>query len=113
MTQPDRLEFSLAKAMYLFSYTTAAGEGGDKRKFWRDIMGFQSAAAIREAILAQLSVELLQPQDQNLYGERYQAPLLLTGPSGVTQEIQTGWIVLFNEEIARFVAYPKRSRRQQ
>jgi hypothetical protein len=73
MTQPARLEFSLAKAEYLFSHTTDSGAGGDKRKFWRDVMGFQSAAAIREAILAKLSIEVLQAQGQNAYGERYPA----------------------------------------
>jgi len=111
MPRPDRLEFPLAKAEYLFNHTTEPGEGGDKRKFWRDVMGFQSAIAIREAILADLSIQQLQPQEQNAYGERYQATLSITGPSGVTQQIRTGWIVLFNDEIARFVtAYPARTK---
>lgn len=29
----DRLEFSLAKAEYLFNHSTAPGEGGDKQNF--------------------------------------------------------------------------------
>lgn len=93
MSQPDRLEFPLAKAEYLLNHTTEAGEGEEKRKFWHDVMGFQSAAAIREAILAELSVELLQPQGQNAYGERYQANISITAPSGMTRRIQTIWIV--------------------
>lgn len=113
MSQIDRLEFPLAKAEYLLNHSTEAGEGGDKRKFWHDVMGFQSAEAIREAILAELSVELLQPQGQNAYGERYQAIISLTAPSGITRRIQTIWIVLFDEDIARFItAYPERPRRQ-
>jgi hypothetical protein len=70
MSQPDRLEFSLAKAEYLLNHRTEAGEGGDKRKFWHDVMGFRSAEAIREAILAELSVEQLQLKGQNAYPER-------------------------------------------
>jgi hypothetical protein len=115
MSRPDRLEFSLAKAEYLLNHTTEAGAGGDKRKFWHDVMGFQSAEAIREAILAELSVELLQPQGQNAYGERFQATISITAPSGITRRIQTAWIVLSDGDfaVARFVtAYPERSRRQ-
>ena len=60
MSQPNRFEFPLAKTEYLLSHTTEPGEGEDKRKFWHDVMGFQSAAAIREAILAKLLIERLQ-----------------------------------------------------
>jgi hypothetical protein len=42
----DRLEFSLAKAEYLFNHSTAPGEGGDKQKFWREILGFENPEAI-------------------------------------------------------------------
>ena len=40
------------------------GVGGDKRKFWRDVMGFKSPEAIREAILAKVSLKLLEQQKQ-------------------------------------------------
>ncbi|MDX2240481.1 MAG: hypothetical protein NW224_07350 [Leptolyngbyaceae cyanobacterium bins.302] len=57
-----RLEFSLAKAEYLFNHSTAPGEGGDKQKFWREILGFDSPEAIREAILAGVTVDSLEPK---------------------------------------------------
>jgi hypothetical protein len=37
-------EFSLAKAEYLLNFQAEPGQGGDKRRFWRDIMGFQDVA---------------------------------------------------------------------
>jgi hypothetical protein len=43
--------------------------GGDKQNFWRGIMGFESADEIREALLAELSTNLLQPQAQNPFGD--------------------------------------------
>jgi len=114
MDPPHRLEFPLATAEYLLNHATEGGEGGDKRKFWHRVMGFQSAEAIREAILADLSVAQFQPQGQNAYGKRYQATVLITAPSGIAKRIQTIWIVRFGENIARFVtAYPERPRRQQ
>jgi hypothetical protein len=39
-------------------------EGGDKQNFWRFELGFESPEAIRDAILAAVSVEMLQPQDK-------------------------------------------------
>ncbi|MGL5058825.1 MAG: DUF6883 domain-containing protein [Microcoleus sp.] len=114
MTLPTRFEFPIAKAQYLFSSATEAGVGGDKQKFWQEVMGFESPEAIREAIIGQMSLELLQPVGQNDYGERYQAVILITGRSGISCQIRTGWIVLFGEDIARFVtAFPQRFRRQQ
>lgn len=82
--------------------------------FWYKVMGFQSPEAIREALLAEVSIDLLQLQGQNAYGDRYQAVILITGPSGVAWLIRTGWIVLIGEDIARFVtAVPERFGRQQ
>jgi hypothetical protein len=37
------------------------------------------------------------------YGDRYQAVILITAPSGVSWQIRTGWIVLLDSDIARFV----------
>lgn len=114
MTTPTRLEFPIAKAQYLFASATEPGKGGDKQKFWREVMGFESPEVIREAIIAQISLDLLQPVGQNDYGERYQAIILVTVRSGVSWQIRTGWIVLFGEDIARFVtAFPQRFGRQQ
>ncbi|MEP0885957.1 hypothetical protein NDI49_30975 [Trichocoleus sp. ST-U3] len=42
MTLPSRFDFPLAKAQYLFSRATGLGVGGDKRKFWQEVMGFTS-----------------------------------------------------------------------
>jgi hypothetical protein len=109
----DRLEFSLAKAEYLFNHSTAPGEGGDKQKFWREVLGFEDPEAIREAILASVTVDLLEPRELNDYGARYQATMLIEGPSGVNWRIRTGWIVLTGEDVARFVtAVPERFGRQ-
>lgn len=114
MNAPTRFEFPIAKAQYLFSRATEPGVGGDKQKFWREVMRFESPEAIRDAIIAQISLELLQPVGQNDYGERYQAIILVTGRSGVSWQIRTGWIVLFGEDIARFItAVPQRLGRQQ
>ena len=53
----ERLEIPLAKAEYLLNHATAPGEGGDKRKFWRDILGFESPESVREAIWEQVLVD--------------------------------------------------------
>ncbi|WP_341734738.1 DUF6883 domain-containing protein [Microcoleus sp. EPA2] len=113
MTTPTRLEFPIAKAQYLFASATEPGKA-DKQKFWREVMWFESPEAIRDAIIAQISLELLQPVGQNDYGQRYEAIILVTGRSGVSWQIRTGWIVLFGEDMARFVtAFPQRFGRQQ
>lgn len=114
MTFPNRFEFPIAKAQYLFNHGTEPGVGGDKRKFWQGVMGFESPGTIRQAIMTQISLELLQPAGQNDYGDRYQAVVIIPGPSGVRWRIRTGWIVLFGEDIARFVtAVPERFGRQK
>lgn len=109
MASPTRFEFPIAKAQYLFNRATEPGQGGDKRKFWRDVMGFESPEAIREAILAEVSLNILQPQSQNEQGELYRAYIQVTGASGISRRIRTVWIVLFDEDVARFVtAVPDR-----
>ena len=109
MTSPTRFEFPIAKAEYLFNRGTEPGIGGDKRKFWREIMGFESPLAIRLAILAEVSVDLFEPQSQNQYGQLYRSYIYLTGVSGISRRIRTVWIVLIDEDIARFVtAVPDR-----
>ncbi|MDV3002470.1 MAG: hypothetical protein N5P05_004125 (plasmid) [Chroococcopsis gigantea SAG 12.99] len=69
-------EFPLAKANYLLNRATESGVGGDKRKFWREVMGFEDPEAIRAAILATVSLEMLQLQDITEYGSRYRAYLV-------------------------------------
>lgn len=114
MTAPTRLDFPLAKAQYLLNRASQPGVGGDKQKFWRQIMGFESPEVLREVILAQLSLEHLQLVGQNDYGDRYQAVILVTGISGVSWQIRTIWIVCFGEDVARFVtAFPERYGRLQ
>lgn len=109
MTLPRCFEFPIAKAQYLFSRTTEPGKGGDKRKFWQEVMGFQSPEAIRETILAEVSLDILQIQNQNEQGEIYRAYIQVTGVSGISRRIRTVWIVLFNEDVAKFVtAVPDR-----
>jgi hypothetical protein len=109
MASPTRFEFPIAKAQYLFNRATEPGQGADKRKFWRDVMGFESSEAIRETILTEVSLEILQPQSQNEHGELYCASIEVTGISGIYRRIRTVWIVLFDEDVARFVtAVPDR-----
>ncbi len=72
-------------------------------------MGFKSPEAIREAILAEVSLDILQPQSQNEQGEIYRAYIQVTSASGISRRIRTVWIVLFDEDVARFVtAVPDR-----
>ena len=109
MTSPTRFEFPIAKAQYLFNRATEPGQGGDKRKFWQEVMRFESPEAIREAILAEVSLDMLQPQSQNEQGELYRAYIQVTGGSEICRRIRTVWIVLFDEDVARFVtAVPDR-----
>ena len=109
MASPTHFEFPIAKAQYLFNRATEPGVGGDKQKFWRDVMGFESPEAIREAILTEVSLDILQPQSQNEQGELYRAYIQVTGVSGSSRRIRTVWIVLFDEAVARFVtAVPDR-----
>jgi hypothetical protein len=109
MASPMRFEFPIAKSQYLFNRATEPGQGGDKRKFWRDVMGFESSEAIREAILTEVSLEILQPQSQNAQGDLYRAYIEVTGVSGISRRIRTVWIMLLDEDVARFVtAVPDR-----
>ena len=88
--------------------------GGDKQKFWRTVLGFESSESIREAILSQVTIDQLDSNGANNYGEQYQVVILIEGPSKVIWQIKTGWIVLIGEEVARFVtAVPERFGRQQ
>lgn len=101
-------EFPLAKAEYLLHYTTTAGEGGDKRKFWHEILGFQSAEALRMTILQQVSFDQLAADGQNAYGALYRLIISLATPGGNIYSVRTVWIVRFDEDVARFVtAYPE------
>jgi hypothetical protein len=105
----ERLEVPIAKAEYLLSNATAPGEGGDKRKFWRETLGFKSPEAVCEVILAQATPDTLEVIRPNAHGQRYQAIISITGPSSRTRLIKTIWIVLSGETTARFItAVPQR-----
>lgn len=107
----SRLEFPLAKAEYLLSYSTRRGEGGDKRKFWHEVMGFDRPETLRGTLLARVSIEALNLQRRDVYGERYMAVVPLRGPSGVSRQIRTLWSVRTGEDVARFVtAFPEKGR---
>ncbi len=109
---PERLKISLAKAEYLLNSTASPGKGGDKRKFWREILGFSSAEAIRESLLAQVTLNSLKAVKPNEYGQRYQAIISIIGPSGRTRLVKTVWIVLTGESTAQLVTVtPERYQR--
>jgi hypothetical protein len=103
MASATHFEFPLAKANYLLNRASEAGVGGDKRKFWREVMGFENPETVREAILETVSLEILQKQDTTEYGDRYRAYLKIRGQSGQLRRIRTVWIVLTGESVARFV----------
>ncbi|MEO1394799.1 MAG: DUF6883 domain-containing protein [Cyanobacteria bacterium J06634_5] len=109
----ERLDIPIAKAEYLFNKEGEPGKGGDKKKFWRVILGFESPKAICEAILAQAAPSQLEAIEPNAYGQRYQAIISITGPSGNVRRIRTIWIVLTGETTARFVTAVPRRRKQQ
>jgi hypothetical protein len=108
----DHFEVPLAKAEYLLNYQVEPGAGGDKRRFWREVMGFQSAELLRSVLLAKVSHDLLQSSGQYAFGDLYEAIILVTGPLERSCLVRTVWIVLFGQETARFVtAYPVRQKK--
>lgn len=114
MAQPVSLVFPIEKAIYLFTRETKPMEGGDKQKFWREVMGFESPESVRDAILAETMIDLLEASGQDAHGYRFQAVVLITGQTGVSWQVRTGWIVRYGEDVARFVtAVPERSGRQK
>jgi hypothetical protein len=107
---PERFDFSLEKAEYLFSARGKPGQGGDKQRFWTGILDFRSPVAISTAILSAVTPEALVYQSQNEYGKIYRAYLLLSGPSGLVRRVRTVWIAEFGTSAARFVtAVPDRA----
>lgn len=110
--QPTKLLFPIEKAIYLLTRETEPRQGGDKQKFWREVLGFESPESVRTAILDSIEIASLQFQRQDRYGERYQAVEWVQGLSGIGWWVRTGWIVRFDETAARFVtAIPERSQR--
>ncbi|MEO0521105.1 MAG: DUF6883 domain-containing protein [Cyanobacteria bacterium P01_A01_bin.116] len=110
--RPTKLLFPIEKAIYLLTRETEPGQGGDKQKFWREVLGFDSPESVRAAILDSVEVASLQFQRQDQYGDRYQAVEWIQGLSVIGWWVRTGWIVRFGETVARFVtAIPERSQR--
>lgn len=110
MAQPAMLVFPIEKAIYLFTRSTTPEQGGDKQKFWREVMGFESPEGVRAALLDVVAVADLTFQRQDQYGDRYQAINRIQGRSGLDWWIRTGWIVRTDEVVARFVtAIPERA----
>ncbi len=104
-----QLEFPLSKAEYLLNFTTESGKGGDKRIFWRSVMGFSSSEDLRTEFLKKVSPDMLDYQKQNDYGKIYQAVINMAGQSGVICKIRSVWIVPFGQDTARFVtAFPEK-----
>jgi len=103
MAKPTGLFFPIEKAIYLLTRESLPGEGGDKKKFWTEVLGFDSPENVREAILRRLTVNDLKFQRMSQHGERYQAISLVEGQTGNHRILRTGWIVRHEETIARFV----------
>ncbi len=111
MEAPNELLFSIEKAIYLFTRESQPGKGGDKQKFWREVLGFSSPEGIRDAILENTKVTDLTFEEVDKYGDRYQSVIEVCGPTGKSRLVRVGWIVRHNESIARFVtAIPERGR---
>ena len=103
MNQPKSLLFPLAKAEYLLTRVAEPGKGGDKQNYWQNILGFQSAESIRQAILAEINIAELQPNGNHPYGDRLVATIQINTPKGKSRPIATIWLVRFNEDMARFI----------
>lgn len=107
--KPTELFFSIQKANYLLTRETLPGKGGDKRKFWQEIMGFRLPEQVRMAILSSVTVDILIFQRHSQHGDRYQAVSLVRDSFGGFRLVRTGWIVRPNETIARFItAFPQK-----
>lgn len=98
-----RLEFPLAKAEYLLTRSAQQGEGGDKKNYWQNLLGFTSAEAIRQAILAEIRIEQLRQQGTHPYGHRYVALISVDAPLCRSRPILTIWLVPRGETFARFI----------
>jgi len=108
MAKFTQLLFPIEKATYLLTRETQPGEGGDKKKFWREIMGFSSPEMVRDAILNSVGVDSLAFQKHSRHGARYQAVSLVRNISGTPRRVRTGWIVRSGETVTRFVtAFPQ------
>ena len=111
MARPTKLSFPIEKAVYLLTRETESGKGGDKKKFWREILGFDSPELVRESILDSLQVNDLAFNRPSRHGDRYQAVSLVRDIAGSFHQVKTAWIVHPEETTARFVtAFPQRRR---
>jgi len=104
-----KIDFLIAKAEYLLKYSDDRGKGGDKQKYWQQVLGFNSADELREAVLAEISTDMLKPHGKHPYGDRYLASIQVDSPKGRSQAILTVWLVRFGEDTACLItAYPNR-----
>ena len=109
MAKPIRLYFPTEKAIYLLTRETVPGEGGDKKKFWREVLGFDLPELVQEAILSSLDVEDLKFKRSSQHGGRYEAVNRVQGRIESSRLVKTAWIVHPDETIARFVtAFPQK-----
>jgi hypothetical protein len=109
MKNPESLDFPLAKAEYLLTCLAEPGTGGDKQNYWQNILGFQSAEAIRQAILSEVTPATLEYGGVHPYGDRLTATVQIATPKGKSRPIMTIWLIRFNENVARFItAFPVR-----
>lgn len=109
MARPTQLFFPIEKAVYLLTRETEPGKGGDKKKFWREILGFDSPELVRESILDGLQVDDLAFNRPSRHGDRYQAVSSVRDITGSSHRVKTAWIVHPNETTARFVtAFPQK-----
>ena len=83
-----QLEFPLSKAEYLLNFTIESGKGGDKKIFWRNVMGFASSEELRAEFMKKVSPEILYFQKQNNFGQIYQAVIMMASLSGVISNLK-------------------------
>jgi len=84
-------EFPLSKAEYLLNFTTESGKGGDKKIFWRNVMGFSSSEELRIRFSEKVSPELLHYHKQNNFGQIYQAVIMMASLSGVMISVDSSF----------------------
>lgn len=94
--------FPLEKAAYLLSFEAKPGVGGDKQKFWRGVLGFSTAAVVRQVLMDSVSVADLAPVSQDDYGQRYQAITVIQGVRS-RWRVKSIWMVRPRERVARFI----------
>lgn len=80
-------------------------EGQHKARVFKSALGFQQSNAneLEKAILAELPYHAALLVSEGQWGAKYQVGLPITGPTGVSVEVLTIWIIRKNTDFPKFV----------